>query len=130
MYTIAELARAYRAASDDYERFTVLRKAWGLAGRHGVEAVALALGLSPEKMLVSLKSWLKARRRAERGQKVAPVIPAPSPLDGASEIAKLAAGSGVIANSGGKRTKWANSSGKVKSAADGQLWNAVYGGLN
>ncbi|MGB9804919.1 hypothetical protein, partial [Desulfofundulus sp.] len=77
-----------------------------------------------------LLSWLKARRRAERGQKAGPVIPAPSPLDGAGEIAKLAAGSEVIANSGGKKTKWANSSGKVKSAAEGQLWNAVNGGLN
>ncbi|MGB9804358.1 hypothetical protein [Desulfofundulus sp.] len=48
MYTIAELARAYRAASDSYERFTVLRRAWGLAGRHGVKAVALALGLNPK----------------------------------------------------------------------------------
>ncbi|SHJ64678.1 hypothetical protein [Desulfofundulus thermosubterraneus] len=130
MRTIAELARAYRASHDSYERFTVLRRAWGLAGRHGVEAVALALGLNPEKMLVSLKSWLKARRRAERGQKVTPVIPPPSPLDGAGEIAKLAAGSGVIVNSGGKRTKWTNSSGKVKSAADGQAWNAIKGGLN
>jgi len=124
---INELAKSYRIAITPVARFTVLRRAWSMAGSDGVEAVALATGLNPEHVLRLFKEWLKAQRRAERGKMPVIVISPSAPVDDISEVAKLAASGGVETYCGGKRTSWKNSSGRIKSTASGQAWSALSG---
>ncbi|MCL6557703.1 MAG: hypothetical protein K6U74_02655 [Firmicutes bacterium] len=122
---IKELAKSYRVAITPAARFTVLRRAWSMAGSDGVKAVALATGLNPEHVLRLFKEWIKARRRAERGKMPVIVISPSAPFDDINKVAKMAAGGGVETYSGGKRTNWKNSSGRIKSAAGGQAWSAL-----
>lgn len=77
-----EFAKAYCAADSDSGRFAVLRKAYSLAGRRGVEAIALAAKVDPDQTMKAMKLWLKHERlsrRSRRGFRLAP-FPVPEKI--------------------------------------------------
>jgi hypothetical protein len=52
---IVKFARDYCAAENDNHRFNILRSVYSLAGRRGVEAVALATKVDPDQVMNAMK---------------------------------------------------------------------------
>jgi hypothetical protein len=75
---VGTLADQYRAAGY-HARYLILATAYTRAGRHGVEALAHAVGADPEAAIQAVEAWNRARRRARKGQKPAVVPPPPKP---------------------------------------------------
>jgi len=93
------LARQYREAWNDRTRYMVLATAYSRGGKHGVEALAQAAEVDPYLAIAAVETYLRARRRARRGQKPLVVVPPPRPavttdLKEARKVAEFAAGWG------------------------------------
>ncbi|RKO66358.1 hypothetical protein [Desulfofundulus salinus] len=132
LLSLSELRRyawEYRRQSTPGARREIIRIVWRHEKAEGLRLLAGMLGVTYDSLYSEgdIREFKRQRNMARR-QRSARKTGNINAKD-VSRLAAAEAGGGTIANCGGKRTKWKNSSGRIKSAAVGQAWNAKLGGL-
>lgn len=130
--TLGEIRRhawEYRRQSAPGARREIIRIVWKHERAEGLLQLSRMVGVSYNALYKegNIREYRRQRNMVRRQRSTRK--PGKVNANDVSKLAAAEAGGGTITNSGGKRTKWTNSSGSIKSAAGGQAWNAVLGGL-